>query len=339
MAKQYSKSRPNDHVAHQIYGQHLKGSRNFMNNPTNNRQAIIERMYIRTLTEMCVNRFKWVNVPPSIDTRFLEMTLFRNALAVWYFDDDFDKFFSLRASGWGQPNMYDNPQHFQVYGNALLNKRLSVKECVPIWANFTRTQDLDIVLIYANKLAGIDRTIEINARNARSTKIVVADENARLSATNITRKMDEGQSPIFLDTGLGEMVTVFDAGISGDSVEKLHILRTRLWNECMGLLGINSANQDKKERLVEDEVSANDDQVEISRGVNLNARQEAAKKINEMSRFLNGQTMTIDGVDRVMPDWPELDISVEYANSPTNEVRNPVEMSLDSDDNETGGEV
>src|SRR5690606_31619781 len=67
-----------------------------------------------------------------------------------------------------------------------------------------------------------------------------------------------------------------------DHIEKLSIVRARLWNECMGLLGINNSNQDKKERLVSDEVKANDDQVSSSRRVNLNARQDAAEHINSV---------------------------------------------------------
>src|SRR5699024_8940304 len=113
----------------------------------------------------------------------------------------------------------------------------------------------------------------------------------------------------------GEMLSALDLGVEPDSIEKLHILRTRIWNECMGLLGIDNANQDKKERLVADEVDANSDKVALSRAVNLKSRQNAAEQINAMSRFLKGQTMVIDGVERVAPSWPELDISVEYTNA------------------------
>jgi len=79
----------------------------------------------------------------------------------------------------------------------------------------------------------------------------------------------EGLLPIALDLGINE-----------HALEKLHIVRTRLWSECMGLLGINNANQDKKERLVASEVDANDDQVSSMQYVNLNARRQACHMIN-----------------------------------------------------------
>jgi len=50
----------------------------------------------------------------------------------------------------------------------------------------------------------------------------------------------------------------------------------------MSLFGINNSNQDKKERLVADEVAANNDQVAVMRAINLNARQEACTKINRL---------------------------------------------------------
>lgn len=48
----------------------------------------------------------------------------------------------------------------------------------------------------------------------------------------------------------------------------------------MTLLGINNGNQDKKERLVADEVSVNNEQVVAARGVALHSRQMAAEEIN-----------------------------------------------------------
>ena len=79
-------------------------------------------------------------------------------------------------------------------------------------------------------------------------------------------------------------------GIDPMNLPNLMIAKSKLWNECMGLLGINNANQDKKERLVAAEVGANDDQVQATRNVALNARQIAAQQISD--RY--GLTVTVD---------------------------------------------
>ena len=50
----------------------------------------------------------------------------------------------------------------------------------------------------------------------------------------------------------------------------------------MTFLGINNANMDKRERLVDDEVQANNEQVKACEDVMLKAREDAVKRINEM---------------------------------------------------------
>jgi len=65
-------------------------------------------------------------------------------------------------------------------------------------------------------------------------------------------------------------------------------------------LGLNNANQDKKERLVTDEVSANDEQVMASRNIHLKARKTAADKINKMFG-LNINVKFDDMVDTTIP--------------------------------------
>jgi len=280
--------RPNG--ADDIYTRHLNGTM-FKNNPAINREALIERMLIRVLSELAMNRFKWTGMPDSIDTRFLEMTLFQRALAVFYRDKKYDKFFALQGGGNNFLNMMNNPTGFVVIGNNFVSKQVSaVKEteeagiAVPIWANYVRVPDIDIVLIYANRLANLDRTIEINSQNARQNKYVATNENQRLTAVNINRQMDEGLNGIQVSGAFQDMdlLKVIDLGINPDTIEKLSIVRARMWNECMGLLGIENANQDKKERLVAAEVDANDEQTSSMKYVNLNARRMACEQINKV---------------------------------------------------------
>jgi len=281
-------SRKRGSGADEIYSNHLYGK--FKNNSTVNRTTVIERMYMRVLTELAVNRFKWTNLPDSVDVRFLEINLFYHALSVFYKDKRYDKFFALRGGGTNWLNMMDNPVGFAVIGNNFVGMNVSAlretenaSKAIPIWANYLRIPDLDIVTVYARRFATLDRTIEINSENARMNKVIITDENRRLSVENIDRQIQEGQNNIKINIPLQDLqfIQALDLGVNPDAIEKLHILRTRWWNECMGLLGIDNANQDKKERLVSEEVGANDDQTSMMRHVNLNARQIAVEAINK----------------------------------------------------------
>ena len=64
--------------------------------------------------------------------------------------------------------------------------------------------------------------------------------------------------------------------------DKLRIEKTNIWNEAMSFMGLNNANTDKRERLVDDEVNANNEQIEASIEVMLASRQQACEEINKM---------------------------------------------------------
>lgn len=293
-------------AADDIYESHIFGENIYKRNTSVNREQAIYRMMSKWITEIATNRFKWFNLPSEIDERFMELCLFYNGLSVFYFDDEIDKFVAARGSGMGYVNMLDNPVNFVVVGpNAgigdtvntlgMMNKTVIAFDpprhlgrtadelkslACPIWSNNLRYPDWDIVQIYASRLAWMDRTIEINSKNARRNKVIATTQNTQLSAVNMVRGIDQGEELIQITGGLGDELNALDLGITPDSYEKLHILRTRTLNECMSMLGINAANQDKKERLVAAEVNANDEQINSALNISLNARKLACERIN-----------------------------------------------------------
>jgi hypothetical protein len=283
-------ARQRDLVYTEFYAPYLSGGNRVANNPANNQQAMLERMYTRMLSELCMNRFEWSELPDEIDPRFLELNLTYRGLVVFYLDNDIGKYVTAQGSGAGHTNFMDHPVSFTVIGPGIgaghpknLKAVGDTPQCVPIWANYLRCPDLDIISIYSHKLAKLDRTIEITMDNMRKTKVIAAPENERLSYVNILRQIAEGQEAIFGTNAMDiSTVQVLDLGVDPLTLPNLMIAKSKLWNECMGLLGINNANQDKKERLVAAEVGANDEQVQATRNIALNARQQACEEINRL---------------------------------------------------------
>lgn len=296
-----------------FYSTHLNGGRK--QNRAINQQAATEQMYVRVLTELCANRFEWKNLPDSVDVRFLETNLIWRGLAVFYQDTNSGQYFVVQGAGSGATNFLDQPIQYTVIGPDMQTTTLRAvpsydatptgdvgerrdAECVPIWCNYMRTPDLDIIRLAATRLAKMDRSIEITSDNMRKTKVVNAPEDQRLSYINALKQLEEGQPTIMgspaLDMG---NVQVLDLGVDPLTLPNLMIAKSKLWNEYMGLLGINNANQDKKERLVAAEVGANDEQVEATRRIALNARQQAADQINK----LFGLTIEVDYYNASVP--------------------------------------
>ena len=284
-----ARRRRNDPVHNDIYDRF--GS---PRNKIQDRQAEIERMYTRVLMELCMNRYEWTgtHIPGvlDLDVRWMELNLLERALTVVCMDrgirtngtPDTDTVLAFQAAAEGRLNIVGNPVRFTLYGPNFQSARVSSLRCVPVWANYLRSPDMDIVRVYAQRLAEIDRTIEINSLNARRSKVLAFTESQALTVQNINRMLDNGAAAIPVNFSFGDAITALDLGVEPKTIEHLSIVRSRLWNECMGLLGINNSNQDKKERLVAAEVGANDDQVMAVQRANLNARQAACGAINEM---------------------------------------------------------
>jgi hypothetical protein len=275
-------SKRRDHVNEDFYKPQLN-PRN--RNIVNERVGTIEQMIVRTLTELCMARFEWKGLPDSISARYMELVLFQKG-CVAYFNHESFGHLALSATPSTRLNHYGDPLGFLVVGQGnFITANLKISECEPLYSNALRRTDLDIVSVYASRLAQTDRTLEVNTMNARQTAFVTIPENMLLSMDNILTQIEEGQRVIKTrpqEFGtVQEMIQAIDMNINPDIFDKLHVLRVRWYNEALGLLGIDNTNQDKKERLVTAEVDGNADQIAATRRVNLNQRQDFTERVNK----------------------------------------------------------
>lgn len=289
-----SKTNRRPGAADHIYNNFMRGTP-YRYKPQSDQQEELERLHLRVLTELSLNRFKWMGLPKEIDPRFVELTLFYNAYGLFFEDKRFAKKVFTKASMATSLDMYDNPKRMTAIATNYPQVEVSLRyetaqagQGIPVYANYLRMPDLDIVRVYSRRLARIDRTIDINTENARMNKVVYHNERTRLSVENIDREAEQGNNSIKLRVGgqfgddVNKHIGVLDMGVNPDSIEKLQISRTRHFNDACTLLGIDNSNQDKKERVNSDEVNANADQALMVRYMNLQARQQACETINEI---------------------------------------------------------
>lgn len=280
----------------------------FLNNSPQNEEEIYRRLFFRALSEIAINRFRWHGLHNTIDVRFLEWRLFVDAVVGFYYDDDFDRYMVAKITATGPTNIYDNPTDFTVWrGSALQSLHLDSKKIVPIWANYLRAPDVDIVSMYANRLAKAAITVDIDILNERHPFIITVPQDQQLTMLNAIRAVKAGEPVVYANetvqmTGEDSAVQAFNTGLHPNATLNAMTVFTRIWNECMMLLGINGANTDKRERLIVDEISANDEQVGAARNVALNARQEAAMRIREMFGLDISVTWNEDGSNANVSD-------------------------------------
>ena len=239
------------------------------------------RQYYNRLVELSVSMFEWVDIPDTIDPRFLELALFGDGMAVFFKDEDIG-YLALRTMIGGQLDVYNIPRYRTAYASNGYNKQLNPDDSVIIFNNALRTNSRLDVEMFARRLYNLDRAIDVNA-NAQKTPILIkCGETQRLTMKNLYKNYDGNEPVIFADDDLNtEGITVLrtDAPYVAD---KLFMLKTQLWNEALTYLGISNINVQKKERMISDEVMRNQGGTIASRYSRLNARKQACEEINRM---------------------------------------------------------
>lgn len=238
--------------------------------------------YLERLAELAISMFEWKNLPDTIDERFLEYILFSDGQAVFFKDEELGEFLALQVIVNGKLNVYRIPIRRRAFAIDGYNYNLNIDNSVIIYNNYMRTNSYRLCVMFAKKLYNLDRIIDVNANAQKTPVLLKTTETQRLSLLNAYKEWDGNQPVIFGDKGLDvNAFTVLktDAPYTAD---KLYQLKTQYWNEALTYLGISNLNMQKKERLVADEVTRSQGGVIASRYSRLEARRQAAKKINEM---------------------------------------------------------
>lgn len=237
--------------------------------------------YYNRLLELAINMYEWKNLPDTVDERFLELTLFSDGMAVFFRDEILGEL-CLQCMIGGELDVYRIPIERTAYATNGYQMRLNNQNSVIIFNNYTHTNSMLDVEMYARRLYEIERTIDVNVKAQKTPLIVRATENQRLTMKNLYMQYDGNEPFIFGDNNL-DMDAIKVLPTNAPYVaDKLNILKRQLWNEALTYLGIENSNTEKKERLVSDEVNSNLGGVAAQRFCRLNARRKAADQINKM---------------------------------------------------------
>lgn len=239
-------------------------------------------LYQRRLTELAVSCFEWINLPPTIDPTFLELTLFNNGSAV-FFKDEILGFLALPVTSDGALNIYRLPTKRTAYATNGYHMTLAENNSVIIFNNKLKTNSVLDVEMYSKRLWNYDRIIDTNI-NAQKTPILIGcDENERLTMENLYMQYDGNEPVIFgrNDLKSSNPLTVLktDAPFVAD---KIYDMKSKLWNEALTYLGISNTQVTKKERLIRDEVQRDLGGVFANRFSRLDSRRKACEEINRM---------------------------------------------------------
>jgi hypothetical protein len=156
------------------------------------------------------------------------------------------------------------------------------EDCYIIRNNDLRLPEFSVVRYYAYKLTNIDRAIDVNIEAQKTPTIITCTDKQRLSLKQAINQRKDNEPVIYADNSFDkDMITTLD--LNTPMVFKdLQLQKHMVLNEFFTDIGVNNANMDKKERMVANEVEANNEQVKACEDVLLRSREEACKRINQI---------------------------------------------------------
>lgn len=250
-----------------------------INGKTPNLNALTANDYYDRLRLIGLSLFEWEGLPDSCNARHLETTLYMYGRALFFYDDSLG-YLNTKCTPSGKLNVYDEPVSFTAYG-VDYNETYERDDCILIRNNYLERPTDQTVILFASRLTEAERTIDVNIKAQKTPVLVRCDEKDRLTMKNLYKQY-EGNEPFILGSKSlnpdGIKVFKTDAPYLAD---KLQNYKHEIWNEALTFFGINNANSDKRERLITDEVNANNEVININSQAMLLTRQEACKAINK----------------------------------------------------------
>lgn len=237
--------------------------------------------YFYWLKLLALTVFKWNNLPETVNERFLEETLF-NKGKILFFNDTSLGFLVLPCNAESDLNIYGEPIKWRVNTHKY-NASIPAVNSVLIRNNDLEIGSINQVVAFSQRLAETEKTIDINVKAQKTPVLILTDDKQKLTMTNAYKQYADGAPVIFADKNLlnADAIKVLrtDAPFI---VDKLDTHKMNLWNEALTFLGIQNANTDKRERLIVDEVNANNQHVAQSVNIMLKAREKAVEEINSL---------------------------------------------------------
>lgn len=276
------------------------------------------RLY-STYSLIAKNRFRWKNLPEEIEGHHIEEFLY-NGGQVAFFKKDKMGYMCLPCSSNGNLNVYGDPLGFNVVGIGF-NDTMSSKDIVRIKGNDDCFPTRLSVGYYTEWIDDIERTMKRNLRQLRQPYIVGTDKDNELSMKNVVKQIEEGKEAIYVqsDKGYKGEVGVYVAQLGvQNQLETLQKNKNDIMYELLTFLGINNANTDKKERMITDEVNANNINILMNLDFEYKCRKQACEEINK--KF----GLDID-VELVIEELQDEFMTVEVPNSKKEEDGKEVE--------------
>ncbi|NCC80160.1 MAG: hypothetical protein EOM07_11235 [Clostridia bacterium] len=259
-------------------------------------QSIYEFFRTKLLRELS-QLFEWKGLPEEVPYDYLEMALTHSGRAMFFYDATYG-YMTLACSADGV-NVYGKPIRARAirfttdmgmpdYQRTIYHrydeKMEKEKACVMIENMYGGEPMLNIVDFYAKRMAMLQQAFDTNALWQNLPPIFTTpNDNMKLSIMKLFSDIRSGKPWIIVDK---EMLAVNGVPVEFIEVQNkladIYDAMNEIYNSFKETVGINSPGADKKERLLLDEVNANNQSIQTCLHIMQTCREVACEEINEV---------------------------------------------------------
>lgn len=264
-----------------------------------NSQTYID--YLERMKKIALSMFEWVNLPETMNSRYLELCLYYKGQAALLYDEDYG-FINTQAADSGYINIYGLPTKINCFSYSYNKMRElyvpntnlpAEEECILVMNNYQRVPTASTISLFAERLCDAQRACDINVKAQKTPVLLLTDKNQELTLRNLYAQYDGNSPVIYGDKNLLNEKPI--DSVSTQAVFVANDLREYMqgiWNDFLCFIGINNLSE-KKERLITSEANTNNELVNMNMQSYLIPRKQACKEFNE--KFgLTGTSKAID---------------------------------------------
>ena len=243
--------------------------------------------YVSLLTEKANGMYIYSGLPDSLPADQIELKLILDGFCAVFNHPKF----GLVTCGGGLSGIdkYYLPNRFVYAQPALGSGNLIIdKNCVVIYNcstdQYTQSGLSEIIQRSARLLADIDSSISILTINTRATKLnVAANDSIAKTVNHAMQKIADGEIETINTQSLLDLYKTVDWNSEQKQQEIIELLNAKqqIMASFLSEIGVKNFTE-KKERLITDEVTADDQLLTINVEDMLNYRKNGIEKINKM---------------------------------------------------------
>lgn len=239
-------------------------------------------MYFRQMLALAENVFEFENLNKFVDVSYLNKTLLRQG-SIAFFKDEILGLLALPYRSLSTLDIYGRPKKIEVFSKANNYHRiLKKKEFVIMYDNNGRYPLYLDISQMAQRIANCVRTQDINISQQKTPRVWKASSDSLATIRSMLNNIDSNVESVVAHesaAAIDDLECVLQpAPYVADKID-LHL--KELWAEYFRLIGVANIQEQKRERVIQDEMIASQGGTIASRYSRFQPRQNAIDQINE----------------------------------------------------------